>query len=143
MPPGFIEGVVFAIWLVYVVVKDFGIPLVRAISDRKKSKIETVQSPECPYIEPVKTKVIALELNYTQQTARIADLADIIKEQRQAAEDAAIISDNKLDMVLAEVKEFRESIEMRIGKVIERLAITETNVAHLLANQQRRRGNGD
>lgn len=138
MPPGFLQGVVFTIWVAYVVTKDLGIPLVRSINDRKKAKSETPppKPSECPYIEPLKTRVIALELNFTQQTARLADLGELFKEERKSMEDASVMSDNKLDMVLAELKEFRESIETRLGNVTERLAVTETNVGHLLVNQQ-------
>lgn len=123
--------------ILYLLVKDVVIPLVRKVT-KKKTALE-----ECPYgvaaaakaIEPIAAKIPALEFNLKTHEAKLVDFGELLREHQRRNDETAIAVDNKLDIVLAELKDFREAI-------IARVVSLETHVEHLLARAGRR-GAGD
>lgn len=138
MQPGFLQGVLFALWAGYVIIKDLIVPLANKIMHRKE---DAAPRPECPLLQPLTTRVNVLEVNLARESSRMLDLAEALKEHVTSTSHSFDVMENKLDMVLQELKEFRESVEDRVSKLGERMKGAEVNLEHLL--KRRGRAGGD
>lgn len=136
----FWQGFLFAVWLTYIVVKDVGIPLVGKFTGSKQKAEHTDTPGDCPLIQPVAQRVAALEIDLARQQTRVVEFGELLKEHQQSNARSFDMMDNKLDCVLTELKEFRESIEQRVGSLGERMASAETHLEHLLTDKRPRRG---
>jgi hypothetical protein len=102
-----------ALMVIYVLVKEVIGPLVR-----KKPSVDTTTD-----LVPVRLSV--LEVNLKTMESRIVEFRQLIERTGQAQDQASSALDNKMDIVLAELKEFREQVATRLTRV-------ETEVETLL-----------
>lgn len=125
-----ITAIGIAVLAVYVLAKDVIRPLVKQVLGKKDD--DNVH--RCPI--RLDGRVSVMEINLTKLETRIVDFGRLQEEYSTAV-------DNKLDMVLAELKELRDHFDGRITKLAdrvderlttlgERMATAETDVKHLL-----------
>ena len=136
MEPAFWQGMLFAFWLLYVVGKDAVVPLVNKL----RGKATESKGPAGRDLCPVEGRVTVLELDLGSHKVRLADLAELIKEHGEETERTSISLDNKLDLVLTELKEAHEAIEARLAAFGERLKGVEVHIEHILKGGSRRSG---
>lgn len=123
----FWQGFLFAVWIAYVITKDLIVPLVNKLTHRKA---DAVPRPECPLLQPLTSRVNALEVNLARESSRMLELGESLKEHVTSTSHSFDVMENKLDMVLQELKELGE-----------RMKGAEVNLEHLL--KRRGRGAGD
>lgn len=131
--PGFLQGFLFAVWLAYIIFKDVGVPLVNKFTHKRPE--EKVQQ-ECPLLQPVVARVTSLEIAAGKQSERVVDLSDMLREHASSTSRTFDVTENKLDMILAELKEFREANEGQFRQLGERVKGTEVHVEHLLKSRR-------
>lgn len=128
--------------ILYLLVKDVVIPLVKKTTSKKEKA--TPMHDTCPHaedaaaraVQPIAAKIPVLEFNLQTHETRLTEFSELIKENHAQAERTATALDNKLDIVLAELKEFREAIIDRVSRV-------ETHIEHLLQKSPRRGSGND
>lgn len=113
------DVIVFSIWLLYVLIKDVVGPLVRYVVKRNQPEESSSALPLS--VSDVKTKFAVFELDLSTLKTQIVDFKQLLQEHREEQEKSSIALDNKIDMVLEELKQ--------IGN---RLTAVETIVEHVL-----------
>lgn len=130
--------------ILYFLVKDVVIPLVKKVTGKKEKTMtpppesitQAAELAAVKAVEPIAAKLPVLEFNLKTHEARLAEFSDLIRANNTQAEHVATAMDNKLDIVLQELKEFREAI-------IERVSRVETHIEHLLQKNPRRGSGND
>jgi hypothetical protein len=107
---------VFALAL-YTLIKDVLSPLVKRVLKTKlpATERETVSD----------SRLAVLEVNLTAVTAQVVSFDKLLS-------DTSIAIDNKIDLVLVELKELREEQAEAHRNMIERISRAETHIEHLL-----------
>ena len=111
----------------FYLIRDVLGPLVKTVTRKAKGESgEPRNKPpdNCPLVPDI-GKIAVLEFNLNTLNVKVTDFT-------KALEDAGISVDNKLDIVLAEMKEMREEFTSTLIKFSDRLARTETHIEHLL-----------
>lgn len=98
------DAFLFSIWLLYVVIKDVVKPLVEYVVKRKNQAVPEEQTVAEFKIGDAKAKFAVLELDLTTVKTQIVDFKDLLKRHRDEQEQSAVHLDEKMDMVLAELK---------------------------------------
>jgi len=120
-----------ALLIIYLLVKDVTIPLVKKLLRKNR-----LMDPEDRPLGSLEKRIEVLEINLSNERVRLADFAEMLKDQARASEQASIITDQKLDRVLAELKEIREEFERRYAGFGERLRGVEVHIEHLLKGKR-------
>lgn len=110
-----------AILSVYTLIKDVLVPTVRKALKTGK---------EIPVIPSEPSRLAVLEVNLSAVTAQVVQFDKLLQE-------TSISHDNKLDLVLAELKELREEHAAAHQQLTERIAKAETHIEHLLQRTSR------
>lgn len=109
-------------------------PLVRYVVEKKKQTAEA---------RPKADRVTALEVNLSNLTTQVVKLENAMGERatetQNLVEERAIAADNKMDMVLAELKSLREDHHEAHRMLGERIARAEANIENLVRNTPRGR----
>lgn len=117
----------------YLAIKDVIGPLVKYVIKKKKGEDHS-DDPRCPI--GVDDKVRVLEIDLVGVKTRVASFSELLDEHVKRAEATATALDDKLDVVLAELKDFRESIDTRL-RVLEGWAEgVKVHLDHLLKRRQ-------
>lgn len=106
--------------VIYVLVKEVVGPLVR-----KKR----------PEANDMGVRLAVFEVNLKTMETRIGEFREVIERNARTQDVASTALDNKLDIVLEELREFRESIASRLTRV-------ETQVETMLRGAQAHRVTG-
>lgn len=123
-----------AILCVFYLVRDVLGPLVKTVTRKAKGESgesRTKPPDNCPLVPDI-GRIAVLEFNLNTLNVKVTDFT-------KALEDAGISVDNKLDIMLQEMKEMREEFTSTLIKFSDRMARTETHIEHLL---KMRRGGG-
>lgn len=110
------DAVLFSLWLAYVIIKDVVKPLIQMIKNRREENGAHANGS----MHEIRTKVAVLEIDLSAFKAQVVDFKSLLDRNRQEQDAANIAMDNKLDMVLSELRE-----------VSQRLSVVETHVQHL------------
>lgn len=115
-----------AVLVAFYLVRDVLGPLVKYVTRRAKGETE----PHDKSHEPIAPRVAVLEVNLGSLETRVADFHQLLEQSGAAM-------DNKLDIVLEELKDMRGEFTRTLANLTERITRTETHVEHLLRNKAR------
>lgn len=114
-----------AVLVAFYLVRDVIAPLVKNVI--RRSRVES---------EPRRLQV--LEVNLSTLTTRVEDFGKVLAEQNEMVDKLSISVDNKMDIVLAELKEMRDEFSEAYRAMAERIAKAETHIEHLLRTRAAR-----
>lgn len=109
--------------VLYLVVKDVLAPIVKSTFKGKKQHDTELQPTD-------ETRLRVLEVNLSAVTAQVVSFDKLLNETGESL-------DNKIDLVLAELKEMREEQAESARILTERIARAETHIEHLLQTTRR------
>lgn len=114
-------------------IRDVLGPLVKDVVGKKKAAEQ---------MRPGADRVTALEINLTNLSTQVTQLESRLgvknTELVNLVDERSIATDNKLDIVLAELKSLREDHAEAHRQLGERIARAETNIEHILRTARHR-----
>lgn len=116
------------LWLLvcFYLVRDVLAPLVKSVTRKAKNGIEGREETQN------KEKIAVLAIDLTRLTAQVADFHSLLETNTQNNERQFQAVDDKIDIVLAELKEIRDEFGSSFRAMTERIAKAETHIEHLL-----------
>lgn len=112
-----------AVLVAFYLVRDVLGPLVKYVTRKAKG-----EGPHATEHDSVVPRMAVLEVNLGTLETKVADF-------RQLLEQSGAAMDNKLDIVLEELKDMRAEFTRTLSNLTERITRTETHVEHLLRNK--------
>ena len=108
-----------AVLVAFFLVRDVLAPLVKSVTHKSKQPSEP-------------NRVQVLELNLTKLTTRVEDFGKILCEQNESVDKLGQAVDNKMDIMLQELKEIRDEFADAYREMAQRISKAETHIEHLL-----------
>jgi hypothetical protein len=96
----------------------------------RRNKAQSPEHPLVPVISSYDSKIQALEIDLSKLTTQVVQFSTVLEESGQAM-------DEKLDILLDEFKNLRETYVAGQLDVVQRLTRAETNIDTLLRNTRR------
>lgn len=117
----------------FYLVRDVLAPLVKSVT--RKGKTE-------PKAEPVevqnKEKIAVLAIDLSRLTAQVTDFHALLEQNSENTERQFQAVDDKIDIVLSELKEIRDEFGNSFRAMTERIAKAETHIEHILRTRAAR-----
>lgn len=116
----------------FYLVRDVLAPLVKSVVRKSKEpKVEPVEAQN-------KEKIAVLAIDLTRLTTKVGDFQEMLEQNSANTERQFQAVDDKIDIVLSELKEIRDEFGNSFRAMTERIAKAETHIEHILRTRAAR-----
>lgn len=116
----------------FYLVRDVLAPLIKSVT--RKSK----ESNDEPVEAQNKEKIAVLAIDLTRLTTKVGDFQELLEQNSANTERQFQAVDDKIDIVLSELKEIRDEFGNSFRAMTERIAKAETHIEHILRTRSAR-----